>query len=182
MRALASTILAGFFLLLVQGSVDAAEPGVRRSTLLVGDIEKSIRFYEAIGFTNWYDKGGARNPDQPTALPLTVKPGASRLVIMKGRDPWIGMIGLLAYDKPKPPTNRIVAEKIGAGDIVLMIEVADVIGVHRRLTELGAPILQPPKAFETALSDGSPIKGLNCFAVDPDGHVVELSQPVAGGR
>ncbi|MBL8628463.1 MAG: VOC family protein [Rhodospirillaceae bacterium] len=159
-----------------------AEPAVRRSTLLVSDIEKSIRFYEALGFSITYDKGGPRDPERPMALPLNVKPGASRLVIMKGRDPWIAMVGLLAYDQPKPPSNRIVADKIGAGDVILMIEVADAAEAHRRLVALGARILQEPKPFEATLGDGTPIKGINCFAVDPDGHVVELSQPTSKGR
>ncbi|MBL8645177.1 MAG: VOC family protein [Rhodospirillaceae bacterium] len=163
-------------------AVQAREPAVRRSTLLVSNIEKSIQFYGALGFSVTYDKGGARDPERPMTLPLNVKPSASRLVIMKGRDPWIAMIGLLAYDKPKPANNRISEDKIGAGDIILMIEVSDVADVHKRLLAVGAHILQPPQPFEATLGDGTPIKGLNCFAVDPDGHVVELSQPTEGGR
>jgi catechol 2,3-dioxygenase-like lactoylglutathione lyase family enzyme len=156
-------------------------PAVRRSTLLVADLERSIRFYEALGFARWYDQGGARDPERPMTLPLTVKPAASRLVIMKGRDPWIGMVGLLAYDKPKPPSNRTVADKIGAGDTILMVEVPDAVAAHGRLVALGTRILQPPKDFETALADGTPIRGINFFAVDPDGRVIEASQPTAGG-
>lgn len=156
-------------------------PAVRRSTLLVSDIEKSIGFYEALGFAVQYDKGGPRDPDRPMALPLNVKPAASRLVIMRGRDPWLAMIGLLAYEQPKPTLNRVLPDKIGAGDVILMIEVPDATAACGRVEKLGAPILQQPQSFETALGDGRPLKGVNCFAVDPDGHVVELSQPTVIG-
>lgn len=153
---------------------------VRRSTLLVGDLDRSIAFYEALGFTRSYDRGGARDPARPMALPLNVQPAASRLVIMKGRDPWIGMVGLLAYDQPKPPTNRKLADKIGAGDTILMVEIGDAVEAHARLLKLGARILQPPQPFEAALANGAPIKGINFFAVDPDGRVIEASQPTSG--
>lgn len=153
---------------------------VRRSTLLVSDLDQSIAFYEALGFTRSYDRGGARDPARPMALPLNVQPAASRLVIMKGRDPWIGMVGLLAYDRPKPPTNRKLADKIGAGDTILMVELSDAAEAHSRLVKLGARILQPPQPFEAALANGSPIKGINFFAVDPDGRVIEASQPISG--
>jgi catechol 2,3-dioxygenase-like lactoylglutathione lyase family enzyme len=167
---------------LTVSAVSAAPAGsaVRRSTLLVADLDRSIAFYEALGFARWYDQGGPRDPNRPMALPLNVKPAASRLVIMKGRDPWIGMIGLLAYDKPKPPSNRTLADKIGAGDTILMVEIADVRAAHAQLVSLGVRILQPPQEFETKLADGSPIKGVNFFAVDPDGRVIEASQPNSG--
>ena len=153
---------------------------VRRSTLLVGDLDRSIAFYEALGFTRSYDRGGERDPARPMVLPLNVQPAASRLVIMKSRDPWIGMIGLLAYDRPKPPTNRKLADQIGAGDTILMVEIGDAAEAHTHLVSLGARILQPPQPFEAALADGSPIKGINFFAVDPDGRVIEASQPSSG--
>jgi predicted enzyme related to lactoylglutathione lyase len=92
------------------------------------------------------------------------------------------MVGLLGYDKPTPPSNRIVADKIGAGDTILMMEIDDVKRAHDKLVAGGFRIIQPPKQFETKLADGTPIKGWNAFAVDPDGRVIELSQPTEGGR
>ena len=79
-------------------------------------------------------------------------------------------------------SGNVGSNSIGAGDVILMIEVEDVTKVHQQLTQIGAKILQPPQTFEATLGDGTPIKGINCFAVDPDGHVVELSQPTEGGR
>ena len=168
-------------LVAVVNSAWAEAPVVRRSTLLVADIAASIRFYEALGFTRWYDQAGPRDPSRPTTLPLSVIPAASRLVIMKGREPWVGMVGLLAYDQPKPPNNRIVADKIGLGDVILMIELPDVKTVHENLVAIGARVLQPPKPFEVKGATGAIQRGINCFAVDPDGHVVELSQQPSGG-
>jgi catechol 2,3-dioxygenase-like lactoylglutathione lyase family enzyme len=160
-------------------AAEPAPPGpvVRRATLLVADVAKSIDFYQRLGFSVWYDQGGDRDSARPMTLPLNVKPGYSRLVIMKGRDPWIGMIGLLGYDKPKPAPNRSVADKIGLGDVIIMLETDDVPGSYSRLSEIKATIIQPPQSFETKGADGKTMVGMNLFAVDPDGHVIELSQP-----
>lgn len=152
------------------------ETVVRRSTLLVNDIEASIDFYQRLGFSVWYDQGGDRDATRPTTLPLNVVPGYSRLVIMKGRDPWIGMVGLLAYDKPKPKLNRTVEDKIGLGDIILMLETDDVRNVFERLKGTNTRILQAPKEFQTKGAEGKMMVGVNMFLVDPDGHVIELSQ------
>jgi catechol 2,3-dioxygenase-like lactoylglutathione lyase family enzyme len=175
-------LLAIVACLCAEGSVRAEDNVVvRRTTLLVADLEKSIAFYEALGFARSYDRATRRQPEAKMALPLNVAPARSRLVIMKGRDPWIGMVGLLAYDEPRPPSNRVIAEKIGAGDSILMIETADARASYDRIMSLGVRSLQPPAAFEAELADGSKISGINFFVVYHDGRVIEASQPQSRG-
>jgi predicted enzyme related to lactoylglutathione lyase len=52
---------------------------------------------------------------------------------------------------------------------IVVLEVADAAEVHARLVAAGTPMLAEPWA--------PPWGGLRCFAVDPDGYLVEIEQP-----
>jgi catechol 2,3-dioxygenase-like lactoylglutathione lyase family enzyme len=157
---------------------EATTSVVRRTTLLVSDVKTSVAFYEKIGFKVWLNTGGPRDPNSPTSLPLNGKPGQSNFTIMSGRDPWIGMIGLLQYDKPALTRTRDAKDLYGTGDAVLMLETDDLDGVYKNLQALGAPMLQLPKEATTRSADV--IKRVkNMFFRDPDGWVIEMSQVVS---
>ena len=157
---------------------EATTSVVRRTTLLVSDVKSSVAFYEKIGFKVWLETGGARDPNKPTSFPLNGKPAQSGLTIMAGRDPWIGMIGLLQYDKPLLKRTRDATAAYGIGDAVLMLETDDVDGVYKNLQALGTPILQLPKEATTKSAEA--IKHVkNMFFRDPDGWVIEMSQVVS---
>ena len=157
---------------------DAATSVVRRTTLLVSDVKASVAFYEKIGFKVWLNTSGPRDPNGPTSLPLNVKPAQSNFTIMAGRDPWVAMVGLLQYDKPMPTRTRGIADQIGVGDAVLMIETDDVDGVYKSLQAMDTPMLQLPK--ETTTKSADSIKHVkNMFFRDPDGWVIEMSQVVS---
>jgi catechol 2,3-dioxygenase-like lactoylglutathione lyase family enzyme len=159
-------------------SAEAVTSVVRRTTLLVSDVKTSVAFYEKIGFKIWLETGGARDPSKPTAFPINGKPAQSGLTIMAGRDPWIGMIGLLQYDKPLLKRTRDTTAAYGIGDAVLMLETDDVDSVYKNLQALGTPILQLPKEATTQSADA--IKHVkNMFFRDPDGWIIEMSQVVS---
>ena len=67
---------------------------VRRTTLIVADIEASVSFYQdVLGYTRWYYHEGKVTEG---SIPANAEIGdPSIFAIMKGRDPWIGMVGLL---------------------------------------------------------------------------------------
>ncbi len=176
MRAfLAALSLAAVFSI---STAEALTSVVRRTTLLVSDVKASVAFYEKIGFKVWLDTGGPRDPNKPTSFPVNGKPSQSNLVIMAGRDPWIGMIGLLLYDKPLLTQTRKADAAYGIGDAVLMLETDDVDSVYKNLQALGTPILQLPRQAETRSANA--IKQVkNMFFRDPDGWVIEMSQVVS---
>ena len=160
---------------LVAQQVSAATSVVRRTTLLVRDIERSIEFYQAIGFDVWLDRGGERDPEAGGGLPLNGKPAYSRIAIMSGKDDAIGMVGLLQYDNPALPATRKQTGTIGVTDAVLVIQTDDIKQAHENLKKLGATILEPPEDYSTRSVAGQKF-GAIMFFVDPDGHVIELSQ------
>lgn len=169
-------VLAGVLALLSASVAPAAPtepPGtVRRTTLIVHDIDASVRFYrDVLGFELWLESRGKVTAE---SLPSDAPVGApSRFVIMKGRHPWIGMVGLLQYGpaRPAPPPDRL-----RPGDAVLMIETTDLEGIHARMLAAGTPIHKPPRTTEVTGAGGVRWNATFLFARDPDGHMLEINQ------
>lgn len=144
---------------------------MRRTTLLVHDLERSARFYEILGFTRWFvaPEGKVRAGSLPVEGIRIGDP--SRFVIMKGKDPYLGMIGLLQYGKPgKAPGFRL-----RRGDPVLMIEIVDMAGVAARLAAAGFTIHKAPETTHVKSVDDEWDASF-MFAIDPDGHMLELTE------
>jgi catechol 2,3-dioxygenase-like lactoylglutathione lyase family enzyme len=152
-----------------------ADPAVRRTTLIVADAEKSIDFYERLGFTKWYDRAGDRDPARST-LPLNAESKHSRLVIMKGRDPWIAMIGLLEFAKPTPAPAK-TDPRLGTGDVILMLEIDDAESAFRKLEEIDAAIESELDSYDVVAGDGRKLKGQLFYVRDPDGRLLEVTDP-----
>lgn len=152
---------------------------VRRTTLLVRDAEASKAFYQALGFKEWLDWSENQDPDALSGLPLNAAPSArptkARIVIMKGTDPYVAMIGLLEHSNPPLVATRVPSEVIGVTDIVLVIETDDIIKVQNNLQNVGARIARAPKSYESNGPSGRKA-GVDMLVFDPDGHVVEISQ------
>jgi len=159
----------------VQAALVAADPAglVRRTTLIVHDIDASIRFYrDVLGFEVWLENRGKVSA---SSLPADVPLGSpSRFAIMKGRHPWVGMIGLLQYGEPRALPGR--PEKLHPGDTVLMLETTDLQAAWTRMQRAGTPILKPPETTEVTGAGGARWSATFLFAFDPDGHILEINE------
>lgn len=156
-------------------------PAVRRTTLVVENIDKSVDFYQRLGLTKWYEKATDSNSPEGVIgaadLPLAEDPKVGRIVIMKGNDERIGMIGLLGYDKPKLTSARGNLMGIGSGDAIIMMEVPDIQAVYSRLQQIGVRFHRTPYKFTVNNPDGSVNTGQRMFVYDPDGRLIEIAQP-----
>ncbi|MEQ8508318.1 MAG: VOC family protein [Rhodospirillaceae bacterium] len=153
----------------------ALESVVKRTTLLVSNIEQSMAFYEAIGFSVWLDRGGDRNPEGGD-LPLNAKPTQSRIAIMQGQHEDWAMIGLLQYDNPPLPWTRDPDNPtIGTSDAVLVIVTDDIAQAYKNLLAINATILKPPRAYTSNSVKGRK-EGAIMFFQDPDGNVIEMTE------
>lgn len=160
----------------------AQETAVRRTTLLVEDLGRSMDFYQRLGLTPWFEKSSRDTDDGGVIgandLPLTADPKIGRIVIMRGNDDRIGMIGLLAYERPPLANARGNLMGLGVGDVIIMIETDDINFVYNRLQETGARFHTPPERFEVSNPDGTVRDtGYRMFVYDPDGHLIEVSEP-----
>lgn len=168
--------LCALFTLLVSPSTNAVESVVKRTTLLVSDIERSIAFYKGIGFSPWLDRAGARSPNGAVGMPLNEKSTTSRIVILSGQHPDWAMIGLLQFDNPPPTWTRDPDDKtIGTSDAVLVIVTDDINTAHENAVALGATILDGPRPYTSNSVVGKKF-GSIMFLQDPDGWVIEMTQ------
>jgi len=125
----------------------------RVGTILgVADIERALAFYrDRLGFAV-----EASYEDPPYA---TLARAGARLSLAEAGHP--------AEDRPgvaivaPPDRSRLAA--------ILVLEVSDCLAAHRELTAAGVAFLAAPYS--------PPWGGHRCFALDPDGHLIEIEQP-----
>ena len=119
--------------------------------LAVADVERSRSFYERLGFAT-----EATYDDPPYA---TLSLARARLSLAEQ--------GHAADDRPgvalEAPQDR---SRMNA---VLVLEVEDCMAAFEELRDEGVEFLAEPYS--------PPWGGHRCFAVDPDGYLVELEQP-----
>lgn len=119
--------------------------------LAVAEVERSAAFYEQLGFTI-----EATYDDPPYA---TLSLAGARLSLAEQGHP--------AEDRPgvalEAPPDR------SSMNAVLVLEVLDCMSAYRELRAEGVEFLAEPYS--------PPWGGHRCFAIDPDGYLVELEQP-----
>lgn len=119
--------------------------------LAVADVERSLGWYQQLGFAV-----EATYDDPPYA---TLTQAGARLSLAEQAHP--------AEDRPgvslEAPADR---SRMNA---LLVLEVDDCMAAHRSLGEAGVEFLAEPYS--------PPWGGHRCFAIDPDGYLVELEQP-----
>jgi catechol 2,3-dioxygenase-like lactoylglutathione lyase family enzyme len=119
--------------------------------LAVADVDRSVAFYERLGFAT-----EATYDDPPYA---TLAVAGARLSLAEQ--------GHAAEDRPgvalEAPPDRT------RQNAVLVLEVEDCMAAYGELRDTGVEFLAEPYS--------PPWGGHRCFAVDPDGYLVELEQP-----
>ncbi|MHB1205511.1 MAG: VOC family protein [Rhodospirillaceae bacterium] len=157
-----------------QATPGARPAAVRRMTLVVNDMEKSLDFYQRIGLSKSSEKiaTAADGVFGAAELPLTADSTHSRIVVMNGNDEQA--LALLWYDHPSLPSARGNLLGIGTGDVIVGIVVPDIEGAYSRLNQIGTRFPAPPGRFTAA--DGTSQTGRHMYAYDPDGRMIEIMQ------
>jgi catechol 2,3-dioxygenase-like lactoylglutathione lyase family enzyme len=150
-----------------------APPLVKRTTLIVRDLSRSISFYrDVLGLAVWYDDEIVLSG---VGLAAGSKGDKTRLVIMKADDPVIGMIGLLEFIEPRLP-EPAPRTRLGIGDTVFVMQGKDVDSVHRRALDFGARIHAAPHRFEVRGADGRMVSMTSLSLWDPDDFFIEFNE------
>lgn len=147
---------------------------VRRTTLMVRDIDRSLAFYrDALGLTVIYDQelGGGLDADgnqrEPTA----------RLALLRANDTFIGVIGLYhRYTDPEapPPENR----RPVSGDIIIVVNATDLDERFEKVRDTpGVTVHTEPELRVYPTPDGKgEIPVMFSAVFDPDGFFIEVNQ------
>ena len=149
---------------------------LRRTTLIVEDIDKSLSFYrDALGMEVIYDNM-IRNPrDAKSDAEAEL---ARRLVFVRANDDYIGIIGLLEYTKPRRPVRGREPQPFSSGSAVLLFTAKDVRKIFARAAAIpGVEVLSEPALTSYPSYDGmGAIPVITSTLYDPDGFLIELNE------
>lgn len=155
---------------------DRVPVDLRRTTLVVEDIDASLKLYrDAIGMQVLYDNTlrkprDAKSDDESTSV--------LRLVFLRANDNFVGILGLMEFTKPAktPPEN--MPEPFGIGSVVLLFNTDDLATAFEKVKNVpGVVVAKEPTETSFPSYDGKgTIPVMVSVLIDPDGHPVELNQ------
>ncbi len=149
------------------------DPLLKRTTIRVRDMDKAIAFYEGVlGMKQYYNNEVLLDRH---FLPGE-KPGDKiHLVIMQGKDPVIGMIGLLKWLEPQqsPPP---VTYDFEFGQPVFVVQCPDAKALYEKARTMGCEIRSALSETEYPAAAGGTVKVRSVGLFDPDGHFFECNQ------
>lgn len=152
-----------------------AQSILKRTTFLVSDAEKAANFYEEVfGWTRWYDN---RVEVHASLVPATPEDAVAHLVIMRARDPVIGMLAFMQYMNASVATAAPVRRnRLRSGEAILVIETTEIEAVYERAQRAGASIVAAPTHWEVpAPREGERISLCTMSCFDPNGIFLEIN-------
>jgi catechol 2,3-dioxygenase-like lactoylglutathione lyase family enzyme len=147
---------------------------IRRTTLLVRDIDKSLPLYrDAIGLNVVYDQKIGGGTDAATGK---VTPPKTRLVLLRANDVFIGVLGLMQrLDDPNPAPA--VNKRPMAGNIIMVINAKDLEERFEKIRKVpGVTVHTAPERVEYPGPGGTKIPVLFSAVYDPDGFFIEVNK------
>lgn len=153
---------------------------LRRTTIVTGDIDRSLAFYrDALGMKVIYDQPIYTPREAASAEEAEI---ARRLVFLRANDDYIGVLGLLEYIKPRKDVVDLSGRAFQQGTTVLVFNHEDVNGAFERATQVpGVVVLSEPSETQYPSYDGkSVIRVLVSSLQDPDGITIEINQVLDG--
>ncbi len=159
-------------------AVDTSEKiptDVRRTTIIVRDMERSLAFWrDVLGLKVNYDTGVTLSG---VNLPVGEPNTKARLVLLNANDDFIGWIGLMELTDPpldEPPYPR----RLSVGSTVIVVNTDDVDArCDAAALAPGVTLTAQPNLQTYPSRDGEPpIRVKGCNVLDPDGIAVEINQ------
>ncbi len=155
---------------------------LRRTTLVVRDVEASLRLYrDALGFEVVYDQ-------ELTSPGLETRYGAdginrSRLVLTQTNSAAMGMIGLWQFlDQTEKDVAPPDAADFTPGNVVLLFNTTDLESRFAAASAVpGVQVISAP-AERRYPSPAGDIIVMVSMLVDPDGYTIELNQMISDPR
>lgn len=152
-------------------NIAAEDLVLRRATLIVRDIEKSLALYrDSIGMDLIYDQIIERGDKE------------IRLIFLKTTEDLVGVLGLVDYEYNNPNAEvkkkPIRKEGFTPQNTVLVFNTNDLESRWVKITSMpGIEVIQEPTYTEYPSYDGSSVIKVSVSKLyDPDGNLVELNQ------
>ena len=152
---------------------------LRRTTLVVKDMEASLKFYrDALGLKVTYDN--------IIRTPRSAKDDASaerslHLVFLRANDDYVGQIGLMEYTKPVRTPRPAKTGDLSPGDIVLVFNTKGLQAKFDKAKAMGVKVDEAPHPTSYPSYDGKGVINVMFSAFyDPDGYYIELNEVLDG--
>jgi len=144
---------------------------VKRTTIVVRDIEASLGFYrDILGLDVFYD-GVIGNPGASELTSIDCE--GIRMVVLQSQGAETGMIGLMELLNADPPLESTGWNtRLRTGETILVIPTDNMKLLHERMEAAGACVVTPPTRM--VVPNRPEIHEM--MARDPDGVVVNLTQ------
>lgn len=179
-----ATIYAVLWAVILSGAAQAAPVSeaeqvpldLRRTTLVVADMENSLAFYrDALGMKVTYDNM-VFNPRSATTVEESDL--ARRLVFLRANDDYVGVLGLLEYQKPRKPVVDLEGQAFNTGTAVLVFNLEHIESSFEAASQVpGVVVISEPELVHYPSYDGSSTISVMVSTVqDPDGFAIELNQ------
>jgi len=147
---------------------------IKRTTLIVRDIQLSRRWYEQVlGMTVYYDDDVVLSG---TGFAAGKAGDRTHLIIMQAGDPEIGMIGLLQWVDPVLPAPAEIPTSVTYGNPTFVVRSDDARAAWENAKVLGSHIHADPHEWSIRGADGMMKHFVSIGLFDPDGHFYELNQ------
>jgi catechol 2,3-dioxygenase-like lactoylglutathione lyase family enzyme len=160
----------------VEKPADPVPTDIRRTTIIVRDIEKSLMLYrDVMGLKVNYDTIVTMSG---VALPAGPPNAKARLVLLNSNDPFIGWIGLMQWTEPRLRNPGHYPRRMGPGGVVIVTNTDDVAGKCAAAARVpGVTVTAPPREQSYPGRNGAPpIRVIGCNFFDPDGILIEMNQ------
>jgi catechol 2,3-dioxygenase-like lactoylglutathione lyase family enzyme len=143
---------------------------IRRTSLVVGDLERSRSFYESVlGMKVFYNQV----IESEVEGRLLGIPGATvHVVSLQSGEAAEGMVGLLSVKSGSVNPRKAIRQAVKVPDVVLVFITDEIEAVYQRLQTWGATIQCPPVEYE--IPGRGTCVGLSVY--DPDGILIEFTQ------
>lgn len=147
---------------------------IKRTTLIVRDIEASRQWYEQVlGMSVYYD-------DEVVLSGVGFAAGQAgdrtHLLIMQAADPEIGMIGLLQWIDPPMAAPAEIPTSVTFGNPTFVVRSDDSRGAWEAAKALGTHVHAEPHEWSIKGADGLMKHFIGVSLFDPDGYFYELNQ------
>lgn len=153
---------------------------LRRATMLVRDMERSLAFYKGVfGLTTYAEL--VVDMSRIPFFPVGPEPrsGDGRFVILKGENPMVGMIGLMEMRDPPLPEPSHDVRRLGIGSMALVLSTSDAAAAALAVEDLGGSVVMPvTNARNLGDENGDFIPARLFMAQDPDGYFLEVFEPL----
>ena len=148
---------------------------IRRTSAIVRDMDRCLSFYrDALGMTVYQD---SVMTTEGMELPTGHEGARVRLVVFKGEDPYIGMLGALQFLQPTLPDPGESTWNMGIGKVVFVAHTSDAQDVYQQVDELGVRVTGEPFTRSVPKSGGAgetPMTSMGFY--DFDGQLFEVNQ------